>query len=162
MRESNLRGGFTLIELLACLAILAVLISMGATGAAHRSRRLRLRHAGHELKSAIDYARQWAMTHQTVTTLTYSNIPALTDTTARTAYGISTDPHGLIGGRRYLPGGVLATPAPGALRFRTDGTLAGDPTAPADPLLTLTDSGAGASNVTVKIHHATGYTEILP
>jgi prepilin-type N-terminal cleavage/methylation domain-containing protein len=162
MRESNLRGGFTLIELLACLAILAVLISMGATGAAHRGRRLRLRHAGHELKSAIDYARQWAMTHQTVTTLTYSNTPAMTDTPARAVYEISTAPHGLIGGRRYLPGGEWATPAPGLLRFRTDGTLAGDPMDPADSRLKLTDSGAGASNVTVKIHHATGYAEILP
>ncbi len=116
------RQGFTLVELLACLAIMIVLLSLGAAASGQWGRPARMRRAERETKSALDTARQWAVTHQTRTVFYDEN-----DSDGRALYWMEAHRHGgTIGITNMLPAGIVWSNNWPVIAFQPDGTLEGD------------------------------------
>lgn len=141
--------------MLVCMVIMVLLLSLGAAASREWGRQTRMRGAMHELKSGLDTARQWAMTHQTRTEF------SMTNHSDRAWYSISDIRHdALIGATNALASGIVWTNAPplAVIRFKPDGT----PDRADDIDIVITEDGRRRDPLvsTVRVYRVTGHAEI--
>ncbi len=136
------------------MAIILVLFSLGAAASGQWGRKTRMRGALHEVKSGLDTARQWAMTHQTRTEFSME----LRDD--RAWYWMSDNRHaGPIGATNALARGIVWTNTPpSVIPFKPDGTV--DIVDYIDIVITESAHRTQPLVSTVRVYRATGHAEI--
>jgi prepilin-type N-terminal cleavage/methylation domain-containing protein len=113
------RAAFTLIEMLAVVAIVAILIALTLGSYSSWGRSAGMRVAAANLRSSLNLARQWAVTHQVRTSFTCGNAGS----PLRGFYVISDATWGDIGRTNYLAVGVVFPNGwTRTLQFRPDGS----------------------------------------
>ncbi|MBN1676462.1 MAG: prepilin-type N-terminal cleavage/methylation domain-containing protein [Kiritimatiellae bacterium] len=127
------RQGFTLMELLIVMGLMVLLMGLAITTFTH-GRAEAMRGAVINVRSALVFARQQAITQRTPTTLIVGHEEIGRSQIMRSFYAVTNGADGLVMTTNYLPDGIvftnLATSAGrtvySALTFRPDGSVDGD------------------------------------
>lgn len=100
-------GGFTLIEMLAVMGIMALMLAITLTSYFDWSKTSAMRGSLWNVKSSLEHARQWAVTHRTRTTWLCANTPGLNPVGCYVISTNTSDPFAhIIGQTNYVAGGI--------------------------------------------------------
>ncbi len=123
------RQGFTLIELLVVIGILGLLLGASIIAFQEPSDASRQRAAVTQLRSAVNLARQWAVSHRVKTYVVFPTAALATDDPAKAyrSYNIYSDNEGYLREWTFLPQGVVFHATYGAAGGGTNAFYAGNP-----------------------------------
>lgn len=143
--------GFTLVELLMVVAIMGILLGAGTFAFNSMGDEARMRNATMQVRTALNLARQWAITHRQDT---YLNI-VTNGFTVEAVSAVSTNRE-TIGSPQFLPPGIVFTNVT-SIGFRPTGALVGSG-ASGNTTIYLRATAGAVSPVTITIYPLTGMT----
>lgn len=151
-------AGFTLVELLAVLIIMAIMMSMAVVAFFQITHAAGMRASVMNLQSALNLARQNAITYRVRTLFTYGNMESPTEPLV--GYYIITTNGALLGGTNRLNVGVVFTnPTSSSLQFAFDGSCPGL-TVETNIMLMERDKGVNALSNMITVYPLTGRVKV--
>ena len=152
----HLRAGFTLVELLMVVAIMGVLLGAASFAFNSVGDEARMRTASSNVRTYLNLARQWAITHRQDTYLNITSNKFVVESETLTGTNVIRE---AIGSPHFLPPGIVFSNLPAtAIGFRPNGALVGSGASTQTKLYLR--AAIGTNQTIITIYPLTGMTKI--